>query len=72
MDGLHLCLNGWQLEVLPIDDPWRILYDLCCRKDLFPDETLDNSITHLEEVGRLLLCYPAILCAKWLDIVIPA
>jgi len=48
------------------------LYDLCCRKDLFPNETFNNRIAHLEESGRLLLCYPAILCVKWLDIVIPA
>ena len=40
MDGLHLRLHGWQIEVLSIDNPWRILYDLCCWKDLFMDGRL--------------------------------
>jgi hypothetical protein len=61
MDGLHLCLDGWQLEILSIDDPWRTKYDLCCRKDLFADEALDNGIAHLEKFRRLLPRYPAIL-----------
>jgi len=25
MYGLHLCLNGWQLEIFAIDHPWRAL-----------------------------------------------
>src|SRR5690242_19539039 len=72
MDGLHLCLHGWQLEILSIDDPGRTMYDLCCRKNLFADEAPDNGITHLEEFRRLLPCHPPILFLEWLDSVIPA
>jgi quercetin dioxygenase-like cupin family protein len=72
MDGMHLRLHGCQLEVLPIDDPRRTLYDLCCRKDLFADETFDNCIAHGKKFCRLLLCYPAILFLKWLrDFAVP-
>ena len=70
MYGLHLCLHGWQVEILSIDDPWRALYNLRCRKNLFTNETFDDRIAHLEFFRRLLLCYPAILFLEWLDVVI--
>ena len=57
---------------MSIDNPWCTLHDLCCRKDLFVDETLDNGIAYLEEFRRVLPCYPAILLMAWLDVVIPA
>jgi hypothetical protein len=67
-----LCLHGWELEILSIDDPWRTLYDLRCRKNLFADKTFDHRIAHLEFFRCVLLCYPAILPLEWLDVVIPA
>ena len=61
MYGLHLCLHGWQLEIFAIDHPWRALYHLRCRKNLFPNETFDDRIADVEFFRCLLLCYPPIL-----------
>ena len=70
MHGLHLCLHGWQVQVLSFNDPWRVLYNLRCRKNVFPDETFDDRVAHFEFFRCLLLCYPAILFLERLDFVI--
>jgi hypothetical protein len=71
MYSLHLCLDGWQFEILSLDNPWRALHDLRCGKNSLTDETFDDRVAHLELLRCLLLCYPAILLLEWLDVVIP-
>ena len=70
MHGLHVCLDSWQVQVLSLNDPWRVLYDLHCLKNVFPDETFDDRIADFEFFRCSLLDYPAILFLERLDSVI--
>ncbi len=72
MDCLHRCLDGWQLEVLAIDDPWSTLNDVRCWEYLFADESLDYRVAHIQLSRCLLLRYPTILLLKWRDLMVAA
>jgi len=60
------------VQVLSLNDPWRVLYDLRCRKNVFPDKTFDDRIADFEFFRCSLLGYPAILFLERLDSVISA